>query len=93
MLVVYADQVYQVVPGDGNATVTLPEPTLIDEPEQTTTIGGETAVPTKPDALIPPANSPDGAATSFNWVLFGVSFVLGLAVIVLLVNTLVGKRP
>ncbi len=94
VLVVYEDQVYQIVPGAGDSTITLPEPELISEPENGTTMGGETAVPTEPTTTNPSTINPTNNDTpSFNWgVIVGVLAAV-LVGVVLLAGKLAGKRP
>jgi hypothetical protein len=89
VLVVYEDQVYQIVPGAGDAAITLPEPAPTSEPGNTTTSGGETAVPTEPNTT----NQPTTNTPSFNrGIIIGILGAV-LVVIVLLAGKLVGKRP
>lgn len=88
VLVVYEGRVYQIVPGAGDANITLPESEPVIEPENTTT-GGETAVPNEPAAT----NPPTGNNALLNWGI--VVGVLGavLVVVVFVAGKLVGKRP
>lgn len=89
VLVVYEDQVYQIVPGEGDTTITLPEPV----PENGTITGGETAVPAAPASTNEPTIHPTDNNASLNWgVIVGILGAI-LVVIVLLAGKLVGKRP
>jgi Ca-activated chloride channel family protein len=94
VLLVYEDQVYQIVPGAGASTITLPEPELISEPENGTTMGGETAVPTEPNTTNPSTINPTNNETpSFNWGVIVAVLAVVLVGVVLLAGKLAGKRP
>jgi Ca-activated chloride channel family protein len=95
VLVVYENQVYQIVPGAGASTITLPEPVpeLMSEPENGTMTGGATAVPAASNTANQPTNQPTNDTPSFSWgMIVGILGAI-LVVIVLFAGKLVGKRP
>ncbi|MCB9444553.1 MAG: hypothetical protein H6669_09985 [Ardenticatenaceae bacterium] len=97
VLVVYEDQVYQIVPGAGDTTITLPELAPANDSGNTMTTVKETAVPAIPNPTNQPASQPTNQPTTntpfFNWgILIGV-LGAALVVVVFVAGKLVGKRP
>jgi hypothetical protein len=96
VLIVYEDQVYEIVEGDGAAEVVLPQVVELGEtavaPEQSTD-GSNPAPQVTPDLFenVEQSSPDNNNQTLLVWLIIGLAVVV--IGVVLFVGRLVGKRP
>jgi Ca-activated chloride channel family protein len=99
VLVVYEDEVYQIVPGEGEATITVPQPIADssagkDGPEVINTAVVDPEVATTRDDFVTNVFQTDGERTSIPSIAVWIGVVILLLIgVILLAGRLVGKRP
>jgi hypothetical protein len=95
VLVVYEDQVYQIVPGEGDAAITLPQdPSDRDSGFVTTeTITSDPELASTRDDFVTSVLQTEGEWTNLpSWLLW-TSLGILLMIVVVLAGKLAGKRP